>query len=240
MTGQPYTNEYLAHSISPRITLRIDSAVTAIQTIITDATAAAGSNKNIKIGLYTMSADPVSGTKLNTVSAPSNNYTSLATTANTIGLGNNVAGGKGDSDFANQLSAFNAILPANGTGASAVSPLNYVFIVTDGLVDTVCVSPTGHCTGAFLPSYCTPLKAKSTVGVIYTTYLPVYKENNPAKGLHDDYTLLAQPYVNQIAPNLKSCATSNSLYFEATDGPALNSAMKALFASTQQAATLQK
>jgi Flp pilus assembly protein TadG len=237
--GQTYTNEYLAHSISPAITLRIDSAVSAIQSIISDAQAAAGTNQNIKIGLYTMSENPVSGVLLNTVSAPSSNYTSLTSLAATIDLGNNVSGGDGDSDFVDQLSQFNTILPANGSGASASSPLNYVFIVTDGLIDTPgggCTS--GHCTGAFSPSYCTNLKAKSTVGVIYTTYLPIYNQNNSANGYETNYTSLVLPYVNNIAPNLEDCATSSTYYFQASDGPAIATAMQALFAATQQAARL--
>ena len=237
--GQTYTNEYLAHNVSPAITLRIDSAVSAIQSIISDAQAAAGTNQNIKIGLYTMSENPVSGTLLNTVSAPSSNYTSLTSLAATIDLGNNVTGGDGDSDFVDQLSQFNTILPANGSGASASSPLNYVFIVTDGLIDTPgngCTS--GHCTGAFSPSYCTNLKAKSTVGVIYTTYLPIYNQNKSANGYETNYTSLVLPYVNNIAPNLENCATSSSYYFEASDGPAISTAMQSLFAATQQAARL--
>jgi hypothetical protein len=237
--GQTYTNEYLAHNVSPAITLRIDSAVSAIQSIISAAQAAAGTNQNIKIGLYTMSDNPVSGTLLNTVSAPSSNYTSLTSLAATIDLGNNVTGGDGDSDFVDQLSQFNTILPANGSGASASSPLNYVFIVTDGLIDTPgsgCTS--GHCTGAFSPSYCTNLKAKSTVGVIYTTYLPIYNQNKSANGYETNYTSLVLPYVNNIAPNLENCATSSSYYFEASDGPAISTAMQSLFAATQQAARL--
>jgi len=233
--GQTYTNEYLAHNVSPAITLRIDSAVSAIQSIISDAQAAAGTNQNIKIGLYTMSENPVSGTLLNTISTPSSNYTSLTSLAATIDLGNNVTVGDGDSDFVDQLAKFNTILPANGSGASASSPLNYVFLITDGLIDTPgsgCTS--GHCTGAFSPSYCTNLKAKSTVGVIYTTYLPIYNQNNSANGYETNYTSLVLPYVNQIAPNLENCATSSTYYFQASDGPGITTAMKALFAATQQ------
>ena len=233
--GQTYTNEYLAHNVSPTITLRIDSAVSAIQSIISDAQVAAGTNQNIKIGLYTMSENPVSGTLLNTISTPSSNYTSLTSLAATIDLGNNVTVGDGDSDFADQLAKFNTILPANGSGASASSPLNYVFLITDGLIDTPgsgCTS--GHCTGAFSPSYCTNLKAKSTVGVIYTTYLPIYNQNNSANGYETNYTSLVLPYVNQIAPNLENCATSSTYYFQASDGPGITTAMKALFAATQQ------
>jgi Flp pilus assembly protein TadG len=239
--GQSYTNEYLAHGISPRITLRIDSAVSAIQGIISAAQAAAGINSNIKIGLYTMSDNPVSGSLLTTIAAPSSDYTSLSSLAATINLGNNVAAGYGDSDFVDQLSQFNAVLPSNGSGASAVSPLNYVFIVTDGMIDTYNPGCTwGHCMGAFSSSYCTSLKTKATVGVIYTTYLPIYNNNKPGNGYEIAYATLAAPYVSQIPGNLHDCATSPGYYFEAVDGPSISSAMKALFAQSQTADTLTR
>jgi hypothetical protein len=237
--GQTYTNEYLAHNMSPTITLRIDSAVAAIQSIISSAKTAAASYNNIQIGLYTMSEDPVSGKLLNTIASPSSNYSSLTSLAATIDLGNNVTAGLGDSDFVDQLTQFHAVIPASGSGASATSPLNYVFIITDGMVDTPgagCID--GHCTAAFVSSYCSSLKTKATVGVIYTTYLPIYTNNNPADGYQIAYAALAEPYVGQIPANLQSCASSSSYYFEASDGPAITTAMQALFAQTISTATL--
>jgi len=237
--SETYINEDLAHNISPSITLRIDSAVSAIQSIISAAQSAAGINANIKIGLYTMSDDPVTGKLLNTISAPSSNYTQLTSLAATIDLGNNTTNGIADSDFSDQLTQFNSQLPSNGSGASATSPLNYVFIITDGMTDTygtACVD--SHCTAAFSSSYCTNLKTKATVGVIYTTYLPIYTNNNPADGYHLAYAVLAEPYVGQIPGNLQSCATSSTYYLEASDGPSITTAMNALFALTQTSATL--
>jgi Flp pilus assembly protein TadG len=238
--SQPYTNEYLAHNISPTITLRIDSAVTAIQSIITDASNAADGSQSVKIGLYVMSQDPVGGTYVRTISAPSANYGTLSTLASTIDLGNNNSNGTGDSNFATELSTFAALLPSNGSGASASSPINYVFIVTDGLIDTPGACTSGHCTGAFSPSYCTALKANATVGVIYTTYLPIYNQNNSSMGYEVNYSQLAQPYVAQIPTNLQSCVSASKYYFQASDGPAINTAMRALFASTLQTPVLQK
>ncbi len=42
-----------------------------------------------------------------------------------------------------------------------------------------------------------------------------------------------QPVIGNIPPNLQACATSSDYYFEASDGPAINSAMQALFQKTQ-------
>jgi Flp pilus assembly protein TadG len=243
--SQPYTNEYLAHNISPKVTLRIDSAVSAIQTIISLAQSNAGSNQNIKIGLYTMNEDPTNGTLVRTISAPSTNYTNLTTLAATINLGNNNSGGMGDSDFTDQLATFNTSdLAANGSGASAASPQNYVFIITDGLSDVPGLCTSGHCTGALNAANCSALKANATVGVVYTTYNPIYNyvlsgsTYVPGTTYETNYSSLVAPYVASIPGALQSCVSSSSYYYEASDGPAITSGMQALFASSLQTAHL--
>ena len=242
--GQHTTNEQLAHSASPRINLRIDAAVAAIQNIIADAQVAAGTNKNIRIGMYTINRDPNKpGVYVNVISPPSASYATLTTQANLIDLGGNISAGAGDTDYSRELTAFNALLPLNGSGASVLTPQNYVFLITDGLSDAsdppTCGSNNCHPTQAFNPSDCTLIKLKATVGTIYTTYNPIYNENNPAKGPEGNYNNLVVPFVNQISNNLKACSSDASKYaFEAQDGPGINSAMRSLFASTLQNARL--
>jgi hypothetical protein len=238
--GQKYTNEYLAHSISPKITLRIDAAVSAIQQVIGLANTNAGSAKNIKVGLYTMNKDPSTTNLVSTISAPSSNYSSLNSLANTIDLGNNNSGGTGDSDITNQLTTFNTLISVNGNGATQSSPLNYVFIITDGVIDTPGACTSGHCTSAFDQTVCAPLKAKSTVGIIYTTYLPIYKENNSSEGLEQNYSALVNPFISNVPKSLSNCASSPAYYFEAKDGPAITTAMNALFSSTYQSSRLSQ
>jgi Flp pilus assembly protein TadG len=239
--GQQYTNEYLAHNVSPTITLRIDAAVSAIQNIITQAQTSSGTAGNIKIGLYTMSDDPITLKNLNTVAAPTSNFSSLTTAAATIDLGNNLPGGSGDTNFSTSLQNFASnVLGTNGDGSSASSPLQYVFMITDGVQDTVGACPSGHCVQALNPSICTPLQANATVGVIYTTYLPVYNNNNPANGYEQNYQTLVYPIASQIAPSLQSCASSPNYYIEATNGPAITTAMSTLFQSTTAAARISK
>jgi Flp pilus assembly protein TadG len=234
---QAYPNEDYAHNLSPYITLRIDSANTAVDSIIQTAVADENTaTPNIAVGLYTMSA--LSSPIVTQVFAPTTNLTKYETVA--VDLGNNTPSGVGDSDFYDQITQFaNTYLPAQGTGASASSPLNYVFLVTDGLVDTAgsnCTS--GHCTEAFQPSYCNQLQAKATVGVIYTTYLPIYNYNNSADGYEINYAQLVLPYVNQIPTNLQACATSSNYYFQASYGPDIIAAMQSLFANSLQTVRL--
>lgn len=232
--GDYYSMEYVAHDMSPRITLRIDSAVTAIQDVITQAKTQSGTSGTIKIGLYTMTGYPMSGSRLTTVTTPTNNFSKLTTLASTIDLGpNDGSMGYGDSDFGDSLASFNALLTTQGDGSSASAPIKYVVIITDGVEDNYggsCYDT--HCTQAFPASLCTPLQAKAHVGVIYTTYNVIYNDNISAEGLDSRYQGLVYPFATQIAPNLQSCASSSSLYFEASDGPALIASLQTLFAST--------
>ncbi len=242
LAGQTQSTEYLAHNVTPKIALRVDAAVSAIQNIVTAAQASSGSQQNIKIGLYTMSQDPTASSPpyINTVAPLSSNYSSIGLAASTIDLGNNNSGGIGDTNFPSQLSNFNnLILAENGTGASAASPLNYVFIITDGVEDTYSTGCTDtHCTSVFDSSQCVPLKSKATVGVIYTTYLPIYYANGTSGGFDAAYSALVSPFAANIGPALQACASSPTYYYEASDGPAITTGMNALFASSEQAARL--
>ena len=240
---QTVTNEFLAHSATPPIQLRIDAAVQAVQSIISQAQGIASTSKNIKFALYTMQEDPALSLPLQApqtirqVYALSNNYASLLTAAATIDLGNNNSLGRGDTDFTTELAAFNTALTTAGVllpgnGASATSPLNYFFLITDGLTDTYgsCRGGT-HCTGPITPSSCLPLKTLGTVGVIYTTFAPIWHNNDQSAGFESNYANL----VNGVAikPNLQSCATSANYFFEAQYGPDIVAAMQTLFLSTQ-------
>lgn len=236
--GDPYSMEDVAHNMLPRINLRIDSAAAAVQTVVAQAQAQSGSSGAIKIGLYTMSGYPMSGSRLTTVAAPTANFANLTAAASTIDLGpNDGTAGFGDSDFIDSVTSFNAILPSQGNGTSATSPINYVVIITDGVQDVPgggCWG--GHCTAAFPVNECYPLQAKANVGVINTVYNPIYAGNNQAFGLDDRYTGMVKPIFPDVAPNLQACVSSPKLYFEATDGPAIASSLSQLFASTATAA----
>jgi Flp pilus assembly protein TadG len=243
--SQLYTNEYLAHNITPTVTLRIDSAVAAIQNIIGLAKNNAGTNGNIAIGLYTMNQDPTGGQIVRPISLQSTNYQQLLYLAPNINLGNNNSNGVGDSDFTDQLPYFSSkYLAAQGSGASAVSPQNYVFIITDGLSDVAGPCTSGHCTGALTPSNCNALKAKATVGIIYTTYLPIYRYGGspgnykPSTTYNPSYSDLAANYVSSIPSALQSCASSSTYYYEAKYGADITTGMQALFASSLQTSHL--
>jgi Flp pilus assembly protein TadG len=253
---QNYASEDYAHYLSPRINLRIDSANTAVDSIIQTAIADENSaSPNISIGLYTMSSYP-SATITPIFPTPQTNptvnkwqaTTNLSAWQNvTIDLGPNTSGGLGDSDLATQITNFAANLPAQGTGASASSPLNYVFLVTDGVVDTVGSSCLySHCVSALPSSTCNQLKAKATVGVIYTTYLPILSDpanpTNPNCSPYEcNYYYFVYPLQNPtdtLTNNLTACATSSNYFFPASYGPDIVAAMQSLFTTSLQTVRL--
>ena len=180
----------------------------------------------------------------NLVSPPSANFTSMLAPGGPVAsldLGPNVGGGQGDTDFTDSINAFATnILGYQGDGSSASKALNYVFIVTDGLSDVPSGCVSCHATNSFNDSVCTQLQSKAMVGVIYTTYNPIYNYNNPAYGYQGDYAGLVAPYAPYIPINLSACATNSNLYFEAVDGPAILTAMTSLFQATSQAARISQ
>lgn len=239
---QKLTNESLAHDLKygAKVNLRIDAAISAIQSIISTASSIAATTKNIQFALYEIQLDPTNNNQISTVATMSSNYSTLSTAASTIELGNNDRFGEGDSDFPNELATFNNMLTSsgvktNGSGASATSPLNFIFIISDGLSD---VNGSNHTTGAFNPSNCYALKKLATVGTIYTTYSPIYQNNNPAgKAYNSDYVTYVQPFTmqngDQLAAGLLNCATDSTYAFQANDGPDIVAAMQSLFQRTQ-------
>jgi hypothetical protein len=243
---QPETNEALARANG--VTLRIDSAIVAIQSMITAAEGDQNATTpNISIGIYTMSNYGASITNTNNISqiaAPTYNLSSLPALVSTIDLGNNNSSGVGDSNFnntsPNQFSAFVAAsnIKSQGTGASPSSPINYVFLITDGLSDT-----TGcyyHCTGALNPAQCQKyLWPVANVGVIYTIYNPIYiNPYNTSLGTESNYNLFVAPYVSQIQPNLQACSTSIQLFYPASDQSQIVAGMNTIFQNSQKAQRL--
>ena len=130
------------------------------------------------------------------------------------------------------MTALTSTVPTSGSGTSA-SPQQFVFLLTDGVGDVYASSlsncPAGtvgwngsHCTAAFDPSTCATLKNKGvTIGVIYTTYLPIPGESS--------YETLVAPFVNNLSPNLQSCA-SPGYFYQASDANDIQVAINALFA----------
>ena len=240
-SGTTVSMESVAHANN--VTLRIDVARAAIYNMAQTANSSAV-NGNIKFGVYAMQQNPSSGSLLTEVYPADPNLTSLtsnypllmtamAPTSYVLDLGSNNSGGTGDSNQTQSLATFAQKLPASGDGSSASSPLVYVYVITDGALDTPGACVDGHCTSAMQSSACSALKQKgATVGVVYTTYINIYTHNNPALGLDARFNDLIQPFVGFISGNLSGCSSGAGWYYQATDDTALLNAVNNLFAST--------
>jgi hypothetical protein len=242
-SGTSVTMESVAHANN--IQLRIDVARAAIYNMAQTAQNEAVAN-NINFAVYQMQQNPNRGTLLAQVypsTGLTSNYTALMTamspTSYVLDLGSNTSGGAGDSNQTSSLAQFAATLPLEGDGSSAASALNYVYVVTDGMLDVPGACTDGHCTAAVPASACAAIKLKNaTVGVIYTTYVNIYTHNNASLGLDARFQDLVEPYIGLISGNLSSCSSGPSWYYQASDDTALLNAMQNLFASTMSLVTL--
>ena len=209
-------------------TLRIDALRNATSQLISTAISTQSVSGQFKIGLYTFS------NTVTTVSALSSNLTQVQTNANSIVLPTADTGTQiGDAvDWLSQ----NVVTASSGTGTSS-SPVEYVFLVTDGAEDHVygftsgsydtLTSPYGVWNGqnvasVMQPSACTSLKNKGvTVAVLYLNYDPLSDYR---------YTDLVSPYDANIGTTLQSCASPN-FYFQADHAGDINTAMQQMFAA---------
>jgi Flp pilus assembly protein TadG len=132
-----------------------------------------------------------------------------------------------DTDFETAMNSINQIMPDPGTGTSASTPQEVLFLVTDGVDDeinsTSCsqVLDGSRCQQPFNTSWCTTVKNRGIrIAVLYTEYLPL-----PTNSWYNDWVA---PFQSEIGTNMQSCA-SPGLFFQVTTDGDITAAMVALF-----------
>ena len=235
--GYSQSNEQIAHDNN--ILLRIDVIKNSVQNMVDQADAINNRTNSpgrnlIQTGLYALQAYiPNDGTQnLTTLQKLTSDHVALTSATSNLDLGNNDTSGVGDSNFSSSLSQLASLpeMSASGDGSGQNNPKSFLFIMTDGVYDVYGNCSYGHCTAPIDPGLCQVFKDKGfTVGVVYTTYIPF--PNEPA------YRDLVQRFQRNIGSNLSQCATSG-YYYEASDGPAIQAAVKALFAQATAQGTL--
>ena len=138
-----------------------------------------------------------------------------------------------DTDFEVALNDTTKKVPASDSGVDAAHTQKVVFFVTDGVSDQVLSSAGSIVAGASSlpggdrliqasdPDLCSKMKEKGIkVAVIYTTYLPIVSNGF--------YMAFVNPWVNEINPKLKACATPG-YFFEVGPNQGIDTAMKELF-----------
>ncbi len=244
--NERYSMEEIARMPDVNAKMRVDVLREATTEMINSAIVNQGNNNSYQFGLYRI------GKNAGRYGVGADEYVRLTTdlpsvrsSIQTLSLSaNDGAIGFGDTDLPTTT---NFVLPfikatsaAVDDGTTQARARKFFFIVTDGVSDVEGPCTYGHCTSPINPVACTAYKAKGiTVGVVYTTFLPTKADpNNPSStALRDEYIKLVQPIAPSIKPNLESCA-SPGWFFEASDGPAIHSAMQKLFAQATRQATL--
>lgn len=143
-----------------------------------------------------------------------------------------------DTDFETAMTTVNKIMPNPGSGTSASTPQEVLFLVTDGVDDEVNSSSCSQtldgsrCQQPFDTSWCTTVKNRGIrIAVLYTEYLPL-----PTNAWYNDWVA---PFQSQIGPNMQSCASSG-LYFQVTTDGDITAAMVALFQQAISTARLSQ
>lgn len=134
---------------------------------------------------------------------------------------------EGETNFRAAMASLTKLVPASGDGSSASNARRSVFLITDGVHDSNGWERNAewvswdqlHYTGPIDPAYCTGLKNKGVlVAVLYITYY------QPEGG--DTSEISA--FRSRILPKLKACASSDKLFFNATDSDGIGAALQSM------------
>lgn len=241
-------NYQLARNLG--VALRIDNVRSAVQNLTTTAKSVMQTNKaKYRMAIYTFDV------AFNTIIKINSNLDAVQSAASKIELlevykNNYLTSTNNNSDtdtnYDSAMSNINSIMPkpGSGTNVKGATPQGVLFLVTDGVEDTVvsscdadakCVSLGG---GKLRQQYmmsndwCTTVKDRNIrIAVLYTTYFPL-----PTNSWYNSYI---KPFQSQIGPNMKNCA-SPELYFEVNTDQDISTAMNALFQKTVATAHLTK
>ena len=146
-----------------------------------------------------------------------------------------------DTSIAGALNALNNVMPApgNGTNVGTDTPQEVIFLVTDGVEDVMTTTDPytktcnktlsgKRCQQPLDPAICTTIKNKKVrIAVLYTEYddSALYKSN----AWYDKWIHPFNGSTDQVATNLRSCASSPDLYQRVTKDQDITSALQKLF-----------
>lgn len=228
-------NQYYYYPKSQGIRFRIDDLRDATSALVTSAqnVVKANSSNHIQMGVFTFD------NSVNTIINTTSNLSSVATAVKNVDLPTVDDGTRIDNALS--WTASNTII-GNGSGASASTPAEVVFLVTDGVEDNIytgysfsgITNPTGiglswwgnlagqpAPTSAISSSWCDQIKSKGvTVAVVYTTYVPFQGT--------EQYDRLVGPFASNIPTSLSYCA-SPGYFFTASSPSEITSGMQQLF-----------
>jgi hypothetical protein len=140
-----------------------------------------------------------------------------------------------DTDFETAMTAINntSIMPAPGTGMAGSTPEEVLFIVSDGVDDSLKNGSRNQ--ALFNTSLCTTVKNRGIrIAVLYTEYLAL-----PSTPINSWYTQYIAPFQPQIDANMKSCASAG-LYKKVSTDQDITAAIALLFQQAVATARLTR
>ena len=226
--------DYYALAKSIGVTMRIDVVRQATQNLMTTATNTETLPQQFGMAIYDFGTDaslisPTAATAYQ-VSPLTTNLTTAASNAASIDL-MTIPYQNYNSDeqtnYTSVLANMNSMIPANGSGMTAASPQEVLFMVTDGLQDSYnCSYSSCRRLSSIDTTSCTALKARGVrIAVLYTTYLVL----TPGQDTWFDTNVrpLLTP-TDTDAAGMQACA-SPGLYFAVSPSQGISAAMNALF-----------
>ena len=202
------------------ILLKIDYVNQAVQSFITQISSySTSSPAHFSIGIDTY------GTTFTQALAPTTDMTAAQTAAAAIDVENAAPYSPGNYGYtytANSLTTALQHLTNVGDGSSTTKMLTYVVFLSDAVEDVPGASQWGRVTDLNYTTQCAALKA---AGVnMFSIWAPYYAIPGDSQ-----YQALVAPINAQLGPTMQSCATSSSQYFQANDGPAIQTAVNSTF-----------
>ncbi len=229
-----------------RISIRLDVVLAAAAAVIGDLSAKEqqlGLPNQFSVGVYEINSTygqqdyPLPGGPF--VEAGTDLNTAKTITANLQPTNNST-------DIDDGLKSFASVATPSGSGGSAATPRKNIFLVTDGLQDTLRGGgvPAGPRWKTITPANCTTLKSMGfNIFVLYTPFyaLPHYQFLT-VTGDGNPISQLSEPLANSaITAALTACATTPQQFFQASSATAINAAMtQMLNLALNQPATITK
>ncbi len=212
-----------ANNAGANISIRLDVVTQAAASVIGDLIAKEaqlGLPNQFSVGVYEINSSygqqdyPVPGGAF--VEAGTNLQAAQTITANIQPTNNST-------DIDDPLKAFASLATPSGSGGTAATPRKNIFIVTDGLQDSLRAGlPAGPRWSTVTPANCTTLKTMGfNIFVLYTPYYPL-----PHYQYLQSIKQLAEPLNNSaITAALSACASQPNQFFQAASQADINTAM---------------
>jgi Flp pilus assembly protein TadG len=235
------TTDWYAYAKKNGITLRINSVVNAVTSMITKAKNSQSFSGQYQMAVYTMGVTADDADNAPTlVYGPSSDLDTVASKTSAIDLMTIAFQGYNNDQQTNlkkKLSELKTTIGTSGSGVSSADPIKILFVITDGVEDTQRTPCAEKLTGSRCQqemdySECTKIKANGVRVVgLYTTYQRV--PNNSW------YMSYVDPYRSKIPLAVKACA-SDSLYLEVGPNDDVGAALATLFTSVVSMTHLSK